>query len=41
MPSTGGSPMNELIVEKKEIESNINDLNLKIDKMMDDLNIHF
>ena len=32
--------LNDLIDQKQEIESNINDLNLKIDKMMDDLNIH-
>ncbi len=33
--------LTDLIDEKQEIESNVNDLNLKIEKMMDELNIHF
>ena len=33
--------LNDLLDEKKEIESNINDLNLRIEKMMNELDIHF
>ena len=33
--------LKDVIDEKQEIESNINDLNLKIEKMMNELNIHF
>ncbi len=33
--------LEELVGEKREIESNIHELNLKIEKMMDDLNINF
>jgi len=33
--------LNDLIDEKKEIESNVNDLNLRIEKMMNELDIHF
>ena len=33
--------LTELKTKKIEIESNINDLNIKIEKMMDELNIHF
>lgn len=33
--------LEELVVEKQDIDSNINDLNLKIEKMMDELNIRF
>lgn len=33
--------LDELMVEKQEIESNVNDLNRKIEKMMDDLDISF
>ena len=32
--------LNDLVEEKREIESDINDLNLKIEKMMDELDIH-
>ena len=33
--------LDEVIVEKQEIDSNISNLNLKIEKMMDELNIRF
>ena len=33
--------LDELVMEKKDIDSNINELNLKIEKMMDELNIRF
>ena len=33
--------LNDLISQKEEIERNIGDLNLKIKKMMDELNIRF
>lgn len=33
--------LDELVMEKQDIDSNINDLNLKIEKMMDELNIRF
>ena len=33
--------LEELKTKKSEIESNINDLNIKIEKMMDELNIRF
>ena len=33
--------LDELVIEKKDIDSNIKDLNLKIEKMMDELDIRF
>ena len=33
--------LTDLKKEKEEIDSNINELNLKIEKMMDELNIRF
>jgi type I restriction enzyme M protein len=33
--------LDELVIEKQDIDSNINALNLKIEKMMDELNIRF
>ena len=33
--------LDELVMEKQDIDSNINDLNKKIEKMMDELNISF
>lgn len=33
--------LDELVMEKQDIDSNINDLNKKIEKMMDELNIRF